>query len=199
MSSNILLPEFIGQSELGHDRPLQRRVVIDAAGNVAFGKAELPLPVGGDDHLHDAGEDAPLGEEVDVVLHPDEVEDDGDDHEGGRDPKPDRPADGVLDVDYKGEGDDEDDGEGHVVPVEEAVDPLPPLRRRRVELVDAERDAARPDPSGSDREEPEPDRQDPDLGLGGRGALRPRSAWGRVELRDPSDQGQRNHSLNTIK
>ena len=158
----------------------------------------LALFVGSGDDLKNASEDASLGQDVDVEIGANEEEDDGEDHERGGEAEAQDPADGVLNVDDQGEDDDHDDGEGHVVPVEEAVDPSPPLLGRGVELVDAEGDAARPDAAGADGEEAEGQRENAELGFGRTGALVGLYlAWGRTQLGQPCYYGHHHHALFT--
>ena len=102
-----------------------------------------------------------------MVVKPgaDEEGCDGEGHEGGGDREPDHPADFVLDVDHQGLGDQDDNGESVIVPIEEAVDPFPSLLRRRVKLVNAEGDAARPDPAAAYGQQGEAEEQRAELSV----------------------------------
>ena len=120
---------------------------------------------GRSNNLRNARKHAPLG--LCMVVEPgaDEEGSDGERHEGGGDREPDHPADFVLDVDHNGLGGQDDHGESVVVPVEEAVDPLPSLLRHRVELINAEGDAARPDPAAAYGQKGEAEEQHAELSL----------------------------------
>lgn len=138
----VSLPELIGHAKLGCGR---RGVKVDG-----FIHTEMALPVTGHQRPENGGEDAARRLHHDVDVGAEEEEDDGEQHEKRRDPQAQRPAHRVLYVNHERQRDHQGDREGEVVPVEEGGDVLPPLLRRRVELVRRERYVARPDAAGAD-------------------------------------------------
>jgi hypothetical protein len=84
-----------------------------------------------------------------------------------------RPVDVALEVDDDGGGQHHGDGEGEVVPVEEAGDASAAICGARVELVSPERQVARPDAAGSDDEKEEGCEQHRQLAARGPLALLP--------------------------
>ncbi|BAS85815.1 Os03g0687100, partial [Oryza sativa Japonica Group] len=146
-------PELVRVRQLGDDGAGVRRVEQVLLG--VLGLLERPLPRRGGEHLDDAGEGGALGGDADVEPGAHEEEDAGEEHERGGDAEADGPADVALDVDDDGGGDEHGGGEGEVVPVEEAVDAALAGLRVGVELVGAERHAARPDPRRPQHQERE--------------------------------------------
>jgi hypothetical protein len=179
--------ELVGVRDLGDEAAPVRRVV-----EVGAGRGQASLARGGDEHLREAGEGAALGRDADVEARAHEEERTGEAHERGRHGQPQRPADVALEVDDDGGGDHHGDGEGEVVPVEEAVDAPAAGWGARVELVGAEGQVAGPDAAGADGQQREGGEEHGHLE--GRGAAGGAAVGGRVERRHGGGEGEDDHA-----
>ncbi|BAS97138.1 Os06g0264432, partial [Oryza sativa Japonica Group] len=146
------VPELFGVDELAVERDGRVHVVVLVQRRGVVGvRRHPPLPDGGDDHLREPREGAPRRVEPPVERVAGDEGDDGDGHaEGGHTEAP-APADVVLHVHHRRDGDQLRRAVAEVVPVEEAPGARPLRRLRLVELVGAERHHARPVPAGAQR------------------------------------------------
>lgn len=78
-----------------------------------------------EENLDDPRENAALRFDVNIQLGTEKEQHDGAYHEDGWDGKPPHPTYRVLDVDHKRQGNKQNDSEGGVVPIEEAIDVFP--------------------------------------------------------------------------
>ena len=190
-------PELVGVGEPRHERARVARPEEGRRGVLRSRGAALAGRRDGD--AEDAGQgDPPLGAHADVEPGAGEEEHAGGEHERGGDGEPDAPAHVALHVDDPRRRAHDGDGQGEVVPVEEAVDPAAAGLRVRVELVGAERQAARPDAAGAHHDEQEGQRQHRELSLGRARALLPArdgAARRRVQRRHAGRQRQDDHAL----
>ncbi|WVZ62246.1 hypothetical protein U9M48_012012 [Paspalum notatum var. saurae] len=180
-----------GHERAGVARPEERR------GGV-LGRRGAPLACRGHGDADDAGQGHPLGTDAHVEPRAGEEERAGDEHERGGDGEPDPPAHVALHVDDPRGGADHGDGQREVVPVEEAVDAAAAGVGARVELVRAERQAARPDAARAHHDEEEGQRQHRELALRRARALPAAVRAGarrRVQRRHARRQSQDDHAL----
>nr|GMD24236.1 uncharacterized protein LOC112343166 [Ipomoea batatas] len=149
-------------------------------------------------HPSYTGKNTPFRLHINIAPHAEKEQHDPADHEPGGDPEPNHPAHTILDINHHRHADYEHRRERHVVPVEETANAFPTLRRGRVELVYAERDAARPYSASADGQEAQPHYEIAQLGTGRALALLAarRAGWW-THRRASRYGGQRHHSLST--
>ncbi|BAS74460.1 Os01g0761600, partial [Oryza sativa Japonica Group] len=116
-----------------------------------------PLPVAGDEHLHEADEHAPVGLRLEVEGRAEEEQRERGEHEHDGHGEADDPPLGLLDVHDDGGGEHDGEAQHGVVPVEEGLQRthVPGAVVAPVQLVRPERQRARPDATRPNRHENE--------------------------------------------
>jgi hypothetical protein len=187
-------PELVSVGEPRHESARVARPE-EGRGGVR-GRRGAPLAERRDGDAEDAGQGDPLGADADVEPRAGEEERAGDEHERGGDGEADPPAHVALHVDDPRRRPADGDGQGEVIPVEEAVDAAAARLGVRVELVGAERQAARPDSARAHHDEQERQHQHRELPPRRARALPALAgARRRVQRRHAGSQRQDDHAL----
>nr|GMD28755.1 hypothetical protein Iba_chr08eCG10320 [Ipomoea batatas] len=194
-----ILPVILGEGKLSHGGAgWQQRIVINTGASTIIREPNFALPISRHHHPSYTGKNTPFRLHINIAPHAEKEQHDPADHEPGGDPEPNHPAHTVLDINHHRHADYEHRRERHVVPVEETANAFPALRRGRVELVHAERDAAWPYSAGADGQEAQPHYEIAQLGTGRALALLAARRAGRwTHRRAGRYGGQRHHSLST--
>lgn len=108
-----------------------------------------PLPRRCHKNLSEASKRAPFGRHLDINACAEKEKDTRHEHHDGGDSQAQRPAHIALDIDYEGRGDHDRNGEGEIIPVEEAADSFLSRFSFGIELVSAKGKVAGPDAASS--------------------------------------------------
>ena len=109
-----------------------------------------PLPDGCHYNLSKVNKRAPFRLHLDINSRAEEKEDARDEHHDGRDSQAQCPAHIALNIDYEGRGDHDRNGEGKIVPIEEAADSFLSRFSVGIKLVSTKGKVAWPDAARSD-------------------------------------------------